>query len=55
MFVRAGSVTGAVIVGVAFSSLTLHERISFQSWWAFAGSAVVAAVANGRDGARIGH
>lgn len=54
VFVRAGSVAGAVVVRVAFSSLALHERISFKAWWAFACSAVVAAIALGGNRARIG-
>lgn len=54
VFVRAGSVAGAVVVRVALGSLALHERISFQSWWALASSAMVAAVADGGDRAWIG-
>lgn len=53
VFVVAGLVVRAVVVRVAFGSLALDERITFESWWTFASRSVVAAVAGRRNRARI--
>lgn len=53
LLVDAGTLIGAVVVGVALDGTALLEWIAFETFWASTGGTVVVAVAFGVDGALI--